>query len=45
MKSTPKQIYMDKHEICLMRNEDGQYYPFTYKNKNGDWVVPILKVI
>ena len=40
-KPAPKQIYMDKHEICLMRNEDGQYYPFTYKNKNGDWVVPL----
>ena len=35
------QIYMDKHEICLSMNEDGQYFPFTYKNNKGEWVVPL----
>lgn len=37
----PEQIYMDKHEICLAKNSDGQYFPFTYKNKNGEWIVPL----
>lgn len=41
MENKPKQIYLDKHEICLALNEDGQYFPFTYKNKDDDWVVPL----
>ena len=41
MENKPSQIYMDKHEICLAKNDDDQYFPFTYKNNKGDWVVPL----
>ena len=34
----PDQIYMEKHDVCLAKNSDGQYYPFTYKNSKGDWI-------
>ena len=39
--SRPNEIYLDNHEVCLRKNEKGQYYPFVYKNLNGDWVVPL----
>jgi len=34
----PEQIYMEKHDVCLAMNSEGQYYPFTYKNSKGDWI-------
>ena len=39
--SRPYEIFLDKHDVCLRKNEKGQYYPFVYKNLKGQWVVPL----